>query len=290
MLVLLFFVMIASLNGAVSNLGDAIENATQFKFLKLFTTAGSSIYSFAAFIGFLGPLMGIMLGFDAVNREQADGTLNRLASQPIYRDTIINAKFAAGATVILMTVSAMVGLFTGVGLFRTGLTLEPEAFVRIIVFILFSWIYISVWLSVSIFFSTISRYAATAALGSVAIWLFLTLFMGLVATGLAGFIYPTSGYYGQMNALNNYNLSIALNRISPYYLYSEAISTILNPNIRSLNLISLVQQSQNGAIASYLSLGQSVMLIWPQVVTLFAEAAIGFAAAYVAFMVKEIRA
>jgi len=290
MLLLLLFVTFASFSGAMSNLSDAVKNSTEFNFLKIFTTAGNSTYSFVTFIGFLGPLFGIMLGFDAINNEQAQGTLNRLAAQPIYRDTIINAKFLAGATVILMTVFGLTGLMCGVGLIRTGIVPEPEAFARVLIFVLFSVIYISAWLAIAIFFSVVSRHAATAALASVAIWLFLTLFMNLVASGLAGLIYPLTGANANANALNNYALQIGWNRISPYYLYTEAISTILNPNIRSLNLVSILTQSQNNAIASYLTLGQSLMIIWPQIIALLATVAIAFAAAYVTFMKREIRA
>lgn len=290
MLILLIFVTFASFSGAAANLSEAIKDQSEFNFLKIFTTSGSSTYSFSTFIGFLGPLFGIMLGFDAVNNEEAQGTLNRLAAQPIYRDTIINAKFLAAATVIFMTMSALIGLMCGVALIRTGITPEPEAFARILIYILFCGIYISVWLALAVFFSVICRHAATAALSSVALWLFLTLFMSLVASGLAGLVYPLSGAGAQTNALANYALQVGINRISPYDLYSEAISTILNPNIRSLNLVSLMMQSQNGAIASYLSLGQSLLLIWPQIIALLAMAAIGFAAAYITFMKREIRA
>jgi len=290
MLILLIFVTFASFQGAMSNLAKAIEGQSEFSFLKIYTTAGSSTYSFAVFMGFLGPLFGIMLGFDAINNEQAQGTLNRLAAQPIYRDTIINAKFLAGATVIFMTVFSLVGLLCGVGIYRTGIVPEPEAFARIVFYALFSSIYVSVWLALSIFFSVIAKHAATAALSGTAIWLFLTLFMNNVAQGLAGAAYPLTGANAQANAVKYYALEVGLSRISPYYLYSEAISTILNPNLRSLNLISLIQQSQNNAIVSYLSLGQSLLLIWPQVIALFALAAIGFAAAYITFMKREIRA
>ena len=290
MLVLLVFVTFASFSGAVNNLADAIKDETEFNFLKIFTTSGNSTYSFVTFIGFLGPLFGIMLGFDAINNEQAQGTLNRLAAQPIYRDTIINAKFLAGATVIFLTMFGLTGLITGTGLIRTGIVPEPEAFARILVFAIFSGIYISVWLALAIFFSVVSRHAATSALSSVAIWLFLTLFMGLVATGIAGFLYPLTGEKGYVNMISNYQLNAGLNRISPYYLYSEAVSTILNPNLRSLNIVSLIQESQNNALVSYLSLGQSILIIWPQIIALFALAAIWFAAAYITFMQKEIRA
>ena len=47
----------ASLGGAVSTLSDSTES-TEFLFLALFTTSGSSIYSFATFLAFLGPWWG----------------------------------------------------------------------------------------------------------------------------------------------------------------------------------------------------------------------------------------
>jgi hypothetical protein len=174
-------------------------------------------------------------------------------------------------------------MITGTGLIRTGIVPEPEALARILIFAVFSGIYISVWLALAIFFSVVSRHAATSALSSVAIWLFLTLFMGLVATGIAGFLYPLTGEKAYVNMISNYQLNAGLNRISPYYLYSEAVSTILNPNLRSLNIVSLIQESQNNALVSYLSLGQSILIIWPQIVALFALAAIWFAAAYITF-------
>jgi ABC-2 type transport system permease protein len=299
MLLLLFFVMLASLNGALSNLSDNISTSSQYNFLKIFTTSGSSTYSYAAFLGFLGPLFGIMLGFDAINNEQSEGTLNRLAAQPIYRDTIINAKFLAGATVIFVTIACLTGLMSSIGLLRTGIAPEPEVLPRILMFIVITTIYICVWLAVSIFFSVVSKHAATAALASIALWLFLTLFMSLVASGISNAVYPTSAasattYASAMqqvqNTLHNYSLQTGLNRISPYYLYSETITMMFNPNLRSLNVVQLMEQSQNGAITSYLSFGQSLLLVWPQIVALISIAVVFFAAAYITFMKREIRA
>ena len=53
--------------------------------------------------------------------------------------------------------------------------------------------------------------------------------------------------------------------------------------------MSLVEY-QNGALASYLSLGQSLLQIWPHLVAMIMEVVIGFALAYISFMRKEIRA
>ena len=102
-------------------------------------------------------------------------------------------------------------------------------------------------------------------------------------------IYPTSGYAGQVNVLKNYSLQTALCRISPYYLFSEITSIIMNPNVHSTNIVSILQ-NQQGAIASYLTLGQSLLQIWPHIVVMIALTAAAFAAGYIAFMRKEIRA
>ena len=83
---------------ALTNIGAAIKPDDpdgSFLFLKLFTVSDGTLPSFVLFINFLGPLLGIALGFDAVNSEQNKGTLSRMLAQPIHRDCIINAKFVA---------------------------------------------------------------------------------------------------------------------------------------------------------------------------------------------------
>ena len=279
----------ASLNGALSNMRDVISQGDSgFIFLKLFTTSGSSVYSFMTFFGFLGPLAGITMGFDAVCSERSQGTLNRLVSQPIYRDAIINAKFLAGSAVIALMVFSLGLLMSGFGLIAMGIPPEAEEIFRLLVFLLFSWVYISFWLGLSILFSVLCRHAATSALAGISVWLFLSLFMSLVAGGIANLLFPTSGIAGYADMLKNYSLNLGLNRISPYYLFGEAAATILDPNIRTVGVVSQTQLS--GAIAGYLPFGQSLLLIWPHLVAMIALSMAGFAVSYVSFMRQEIRA
>lgn len=285
---LLFLTATASLAGAVSNLSGAVSESSEFIFLKLFTTGGSSIYSFATFVAFLGPLAGITLGFDAVNNERSQGTLNRLAAQPIYRDSIISAKFLAGASVIGMIVLTLGLYISGMGLLLIGIPPSVEEVLRITAFLLLAWVYICVWLALSVIFSVVCRHAATAALACISIWLFLSLFMSLVASGIAGMVYPLDGIEGFANMMSNYELNLALNRVSPYYMFSEAASTILNPNVRSIGVVTMA--SYDRAVASSLPFGESMLLIWPHLVVMAALAMAGFAAAYVSFMRQEIRA
>src|SRR5579871_4912988 len=100
--ILFLLVMISGIGAAyvaAQSIRDELRtaNATSSVFLLLFTASNGNLPSF---IGFLGPLVGLALGFDAINGEQALGTLSRLLAQPIYRDSVINGKFLAGLTTI----------------------------------------------------------------------------------------------------------------------------------------------------------------------------------------------
>lgn len=294
MLALICFIALygaeTTLAESAAQTSDGQTTVSDFMFLLLFTTSGSNIYSISTFLGFLGPVFGIMLGFDAINEEIAQGTLNRLAAQPIWRDSIIRAKFLAGATFVFLSVFSIGGLVTGIGMIGTGLVPTGEEIARILFYLLMASIYICTWMTIAEFFSVLCRHAATSALSCIAIWLFLTMFMSLVASGIANAIYPTGqSLQGQMNVLSNYNCQVALNRISPYYLFSEVTTILMNPNVRSTNVVSILQSSDS-AIASYLTLGQSLLQIVPHIVVMFAEMIVFYAAAYISFMRREIRA
>ena len=44
--------------------------------------------------------LNLGMGFDAINSERNKGTLSRIMAQPIHRDDLLNAKFAASLIVI----------------------------------------------------------------------------------------------------------------------------------------------------------------------------------------------
>ena len=123
---------------------------------------------------------------------------------------------------------------------------------------------------------------------SFALWLFFAIFMSLIANIIANAVYPIDTEFNALfNSYNNYTLELNLNRISPYYLYSEAVSTIMSPSVRSINVVTVSQLE--GAISGYLSLGQSLLLIWPHLCGLFALMIAAFGGSYIGFMRQEIR-
>lgn len=231
--------------------------------------------------------MGITLGFDAINSEMTEGTMNHLVSQPVYRDSVINGKFLAAATMIFVMVFSMGLIIGAVGLLVIGIPPSAEEVGRIFVFLLFTGVYICFWLALSILFSVLCRHTATSAMLGIACWIFFALFMSMVVSVLVSVISPAESILTWGQLLDAYNLELGLNRLSPYYLYSEAVSTIMSPTVRTTNAI--LPQQLSGAITGYLSLGQSLLLVWPHLVALLAVTAVIFAVSYIVFMRREIR-
>ena len=278
-----------SLYTALTNIGAAIKPNDpdgSFLFLKLFTASDGTLPSFTLFINFLGPLLGIALGFDAVNSEQNKGTLSRMLSQPIHRDCIINAKFMAALIVIGVMLFVLGFLVMGFGLIAIGIPPTAEEFWRIVFFIITSIFYVAFWLNLAILFSLRFRQAATSALASVAVWLFFSVFYTMIVNLVAKGLSP-SQMASPYQIISYQKFILGLMRLAPSELFNEATTTLLMPSVRSLGPLTMEQVQ--GAIPSPLPLGQSLLVVWPQLTGLIAATVICFAISYIMFMRREIR-
>jgi len=278
--------------GAFNGIRDAISdsgNSATYTLLSLFTEQGASWPSFVWFLMFLGPLVGMALGFDAINGERSRRTLSRLLAQPIHRDAVINGKFWAGVTVLAIMVFALGFFVIGFGIAALGLVPTLEQLLRIVIFLFFTVVYMALFLALSQLFSLLFRHMATSALMGIAVWLFLAIFLSLLANVIAGVLFPVTDTSTVADVLNNYRCSQFIKRLSPSTLYSEAVVTVLDPNVRTLDVVSFSLQQQN-AIVGELPLGQSLLLVWPHLTGLIALAMICFGVSYVVFMRQEVRA
>ena len=79
-----------------------------------------------------------------------------------------------------------------------------------------------------------------------------------------------------------------LSRLSPFTLFSETSTVLLDPTERTTGLVTFEQVSQ--ALVSNLSIPQSLSVVWPQIVGLVAMTTALFALSYVSFMRQEVRA
>ena len=231
-------------------------------------------------------LLGISLGFDAVNSEQNKGTLSRILSQPIHRDYLINAKFLAALVVISVMFFALGFLVMGFGLIMIGIPPTTEEFFRVIAFIVLSILYVAFWLNLSILFSVLFRQPATSALSGIAVWLFFSVFYTMIVSLIIRGMAP-SELAGPNQIVSFEEFRMNLLRLMPNQLFSEATTTLLMPSVRSLG--PLTMEKLVGTIPGPLPFGQSLLLVWPQVTGLIAATILCFVISYVSFMRREIR-
>jgi len=295
---ILLVVLLASLYAvfvAASNIRQSVTGSTDFVFLALFTTTLSSTASslipnsFLALMAVLIPIVGITLGFDAINSERNEGTLSRLISQPIYRDNIINAKFLAGGMTIAVLLLSIVLLVSGLGMRMIGLPPTSEEVWRLIFFLIVGIIYGAFWLGLAILFSTLFKQVAVSAIISIAIWLFFAFFYPIIFQFIAQ---GMGNADTQASIIRNYQTLITLQRISPIQLFNESTIVILAPAMRSISqmLQLYVSDIGNYLLPTPISLGQSLLSVWPLLIVTVLLTIICFAMSYLKFMFEEIRA
>lgn len=272
---------------ALQGLDPTSDELKSFVFLRLFTLSNGTLPAFVTFVGFLGPLIGLGLGFDAINSERNKGTLSRLMSQPIHRDYIIGAKFLASLYVIGVMFMSLGLAVIGIGILTIGIPPTPEEFMRMISFILLSIVYVAFWLCLSIVFSVRLKQPATSALTSMAIWIFFTVFYSMI-TGLIGNALNPGSAASVEQKMSYINTMQLIERLSPSTLFNEATTTLLVPTVRSLGPLT-AEQYYWSIPNSTLPLGQSLLLVWPQITCLVAAVIICFGIAYRLFMRQEIR-
>ena len=278
-LILLMLVILLTVLALYSaNQGIRGAGIEKFVFLRLFTTELPGVpfaflFNFVNFIAlFFVPIIGIMLGFDAINRERTGGTLSRIVSQPVFRDSIINGKFLAGIFILTIVMTSVMLLISGYGLRMIGVPPTTEEFIRLFLCLVFIIIYGAFWIGLSILFSILFRNLATSLLSSIALWIFFSFGLLIIAMGVG----KTPEMF--QNIL----------WFSPNWMFGQAASALLYPAVRTLGTIT--QAEAAFMLPNPLSLGQSINLIWPYLTTLASLSVICFAGSYVLFMRQEIRA
>ncbi|MBW2094867.1 MAG: ABC transporter permease subunit [Deltaproteobacteria bacterium] len=277
------------------HLRESLEGIAKpkFVFLMLFNTPGA-LFSMVQFVAFFGPLIGLVLGFDAINRERGNGTLIKLVSQPIYRDAVINGKFLAGVVTISLMLLSIVLLISGFGLTLIGVVPGLEELWRLFIYLMISIFYISFWLGLAILFSISFKSIATSALASVALWIFLSFFISLGADVLANAVVPMGSQdQAQTETIaRNARIKELVSLCSPMVLYSEASSTIIDPMRKTTHAIILMGPMERLSASRFqnpLPLGQSLIVVSPHLIALVAMTLICFAISYILFMLQEIR-
>jgi ABC-2 type transport system permease protein len=275
------------------NISKNLEGVAKprYVFLMLFTSSGIQ-FSLVQFVAFFGPLIGLILGFDLINRERNEGTLSKLLSQPIYRDSVVNGKFLAGVAVIAIMMVSIVLVITGLGLTMVGVVPGLEEVWRILTYLIISIIYISFWLGVAILFSILFRSVATSALAALAVWIFFSFFVSLGANAVASALTPEAGASDPDAVLRRAQIESVISLTSPLVLYTDSTTTIMDPmrrTTRTFIQVGTMEKLSMSRFSGPLPLGQSILVVLPYIITLIAITVICFAISYMVFMRQEIR-
>lgn len=273
---------LAAVYGAIQQVRD-VTAEDPFLFLRLFTTAREPLPSFVSFLSFLVPLMAIGLGFDAINGEFSRRTLSRILSQPIYRDALLFGKFLAGLITLSVSLIALWLLVIGLGLIMLGVPPGGEEMARAFIFLIVTIAYAGVWLALAMLFSITFRSAATAALVTLGLWLFISVIWPTLATAIADALFANADQATQVIG------GQMLARLSPATLFGESVLALLHPTTRTLGPV-YISQLEGAVMGSPLPLWDSIMVAWPQIVGLIAATILFFVGGYVAFQRQEIRA
>jgi ABC-2 type transport system permease protein len=278
--------------------------------------SGNMGYSLAQILFYFGPIIGLSLGFDAINREKTHGSLSVLLSQPIFRDSIINGKFLAGIGVLSLVAVSTIGITSGVAIPLIGYGPGAEEAVRIVIFALVTILYLSGWMAMGLLFSTLTKKTTTSMLMSVSVWVFSVTIITIISLLLSNALVPVQFPRGDIvyvsegtnstssmpsspfnqSAMDEYmkqtqlreTLRTTINRISPATLYNEAIDVILaNPYPPDV-------PSDGGTFPITIvpdGFGENtdMLTVWPQLTVLAVFSVVCFAASYMLFLRQEIR-
>lgn len=320
---IMLFALIVSLSVLSAYQGvAAIKNSgSTANFTAIFSSSQAG-FSFINLMVYFGPIIGLALGFDAINKERSNGSLSVLLSQPIFRDSILNGKFLAGVAALALLGGSTIGIMVGVAIPLLGFGPGLAGISSIAFFALFTILYLSFWLALSLLFSTAIKKTTSSILAAISAWLVFAFIIAIVASLVANAASPVSNptgfagvtirgnqtFPGNFNATGpgffqinqtqtqeyiqqterRSSIQSGIQSISPSYLYGEAASTILGTDSGS-GLLGFIG---GGAGSPFRSLGtsQSIYSCWPQVTAIAVGLVACFVGAYMLFLRREIRA
>ena len=278
--------------GAVFVAGERLREIgvaqSPFAFLRLLSVAQDPLPSLVAFLGYFVPIIAISLGFDAVNNEYHRRTLSRVLAQPVYRDALLLGKFFAAALTLGLVLLSLWLFVTGMGIYVMGIPPSGEELARSLLYLLATLLYAGVWLALGLMLSILFRQPATAAMAALGAWILFTVLWPMLIQLAASTLRPVR-FGTPQEQLEQYELLLVLNRLSPNGIYSEAMQAILQPETRTLGAVSY--EAMRSAIpGAALPVSESLLLAWPHLVGLTAGVLLLLTGSYLLFQRREIRA
>jgi ABC-2 type transport system permease protein len=127
--------------------------------------------TFINYLAMVGALLGMILGFTAIDKERKAGTLRLVLSRPVYRDQLLSGK-VLGSAVLLAALVLTVGVVTAlaVAIFG-GVELTIEQLIKLGLTMVMSWLYMLIFFLLALFMAVLLPNGNQALLLTVIVWL-----------------------------------------------------------------------------------------------------------------------
>ncbi|MCD6529571.1 ABC transporter permease subunit [Candidatus Bathyarchaeota archaeon] len=237
-------------------------------------------------IAIVGSLLGIAIGFAAISQERDSGSLITLLTHPIFRDSVINGKLAAGACALTFAAFTSIALGLTTVITLTGVAPTGDEMARLLTFMGISSLYLIMWLGVSVLFSVMMRDTTSSLLASIITWLVSTDLIYSIASLIATLIAPFGGgVIMHKEGWKHFEVMRAITRFSPTCCYRDIAHSVLGSPFRSSVIVIEPGKPQ----PTPPSLLECLALSWPEITVIAVVLIAAFAASYVLFMRQEIR-
>lgn len=293
----LFLSIASAYQGANSMRESQLTN-----FLAIFTT-GTSGTSFISLMVLFGPLLGLTISFDAINRERKSGTLSTVLTQPIFRDSIINGKFLAGAATLSAAILGTMAIMMGISIPLLGFGPTAEQLIAILSLAALTILYLCFWFGIGLLFSVLSREPSTSILASIGAWVTFSILIFIISGFVVDLVAPlpyrvvvptnatASMITYERTLMETRNVvSNMISSISPAYLYSEAALTIMGSTGGAFSFTGFrVSMPTRIGGPSTFNIAEALSSTWPHFTVLAICLVVCFVVAYIRFLRYEIR-
>jgi len=247
--------------------------------------------SFTHVIGSTGTLVAIILGFEAIVKERKSGSLNVLMTHPVYRDNVITGKLlgmmAALALVIIMAVAVPVGIM----LIVSGITVNPEEFSRIIIYVVLVFLLLLTYLALGITTSIFSKESSNSLVYSIAVWVVLGTLLLEISFMAASIITDQTMYSmeGPEDSEKYFAVAHQITQLSPLTHFRELISGSLQGSVAVYDVESgSTMTTMTGIFDMSHTLGYWIKQYWMNLAVLIVSPMILLIISFVAFLRQDI--
>jgi ABC-type transport system involved in multi-copper enzyme maturation permease subunit len=124
-------------------------------------------------VGVVFSLLGIVLGFDALNGEKERGTLRLMLANRLRRFEVVAAKRVGGMLVLAVALAAAMLAAALIVLVRTGVHWSPDDVSSFLALGVASLLYVGVFFCLALAFSTLTSRSSVSVLASLFAWVVL---------------------------------------------------------------------------------------------------------------------